>query len=68
MIIQDARWLPIFLAMEFYIVINGKWSFMVIFHLFICKIVPLKHDSLITRYIPMDPKHSIIKEMHCIYV
>ena len=38
---------------------------MVIFTLFICEIVPLKHDSLIT--ILMDPKHSVIKGLHCIF-
>ena len=27
---------------------------------------PLLHDSLITQSIPMEPKHSIIKGLHCI--
>ena len=29
------------------------------------KIVPLQHNSHITLLIPTDPKHIIIKELHC---
>ena len=40
-------------------------NFVVIFQL-LCKIVPLKHSSLITKSICMDPKYSVIKGLHCI--
>ena len=37
---------------------------MVIILQFLCKIVPLKDNSLITQSIPIDPKHSAIKGLH----
>ena len=39
--------------------IQENYHKMVIFLLFLSKIVPLEHDSLITQSIPMDRKHSI---------
>ena len=37
---------------------------MVIFLLFLCKIVPLKHDSLEKRSFPMDPKGTTLYLLH----
>ena len=31
----------------------------------LCKIIPLYHYSLIIWYILLDPKHSVIKGLHC---
>ena len=41
---------------------------MVIFLELACKPVPLKHGSLITRSISMNPKQIVIKGLHLIYL
>ena len=52
-------WLPIFLPCNY--------REMVIFLYFLCKIVPLLHNSLIIWSIPMDPKHSVVKNGSALY-
>ena len=42
-----------------------KWSYS--YNSF-CKIVPLSHCSLLTLFIPIDPKHSLIEGLHCTYL
>ena len=37
----------------------------IIFLYFLCKMFPLQHISLKTQSIPMDPKYSVIKGLHC---
>ena len=40
---------------------------MIIFLQYLCKIVPLYQDSLITQSVAMDPKKSVINGLHCIF-